>query len=99
MTLVYVVLDSQSHIYGVRSTPESAETLRSQAEETLEYSGSRLKPRIDIQELKNENIPTFNDLEVAFEDGRKYEAGELELNTEGRNTAFEVWFENKYPKK
>lgn len=53
MALVYVVLDSESHIYGVRATPESAETLRSQAQETLEYSGSRLQVRIDIQELKD----------------------------------------------
>lgn len=29
-----------------------------------------------------------------FEAGRLYEAGELELNTEGRNTAFEVWHES-----
>ena len=53
MKLVYVVLDSESHIFGVRLTLESAETLRKQSQETLEYSGSRLKARIDIQELKD----------------------------------------------
>lgn len=40
-------------------------------------------------------IQIETDLRKAFEDGRKYEAGELELNTAGRETAFEVWFENQ----
>lgn len=31
-------------------------------------------------------------IEKAFEAGRLYEAGELELNTKGKKTAFEVWF-------
>jgi hypothetical protein len=38
-------------------------------------------------------------LEQAFTDGRLYEADELELDTEGRETAFEVWYEQKFPKK
>jgi len=33
------------------------------------------------------------ELEMAFNAGRKYESGELELDTEGKETAFDVWFE------
>lgn len=38
----------------------------------------------------------FNEIaKKAFSDGRLYEAGELKLNTKGRETAFEVWAENQ----
>ena len=38
-------------------------------------------------------------LEQAFNDGRLYEADELELDTKGRETAFEVWYEQKFTQK
>ena len=100
---VYVVSNSENHIYGVRFDKVQAETLMKKEQENLEYRGSRLLVRITIcmapatEEQKNKIFPPLNDLEFAFEQGRKYEAGELELNTEGRNTAFEVWYENNYP--
>tara|TARA_R110000796_G_scaffold88978_1_gene192348 strand:+ start:3290 stop:3496 length:207 start_codon:yes stop_codon:yes gene_type:complete len=37
---------------------------------------------------------TIEDMKKAFEDGNKYGNDELELNTEGFNTAFEAWIEN-----
>lgn len=40
---------------------------------------------------------TEKDLEKAFKEGRLYEAGELELDTNGRETAFEVWLEQAFP--
>lgn len=40
---------------------------------------------------------TKKDLEKAFTEGRLYEAGELELDTAGRETAFEVWLEVTFP--
>lgn len=39
-------------------------------------------------------MKSTEDLKKAFEDGRLYEAGELELDTNIRQTAFEVWLEN-----
>ena len=36
---------------------------------------------------------SYDELKKAFEDGVLYGKDELELNTDGRNTAFEVWFE------
>jgi hypothetical protein len=50
--------------------------------------------------LKNRKYKeiTIIDLEKAFKAGRLYEAGELELNTDGRETAFEVWFEDVFNK-
>lgn len=47
-------------------------------------------------EYQDENTYTGEDVKVAFEDGKKYGDGELELDTKGRNTAFEVWHENKF---
>jgi hypothetical protein len=38
------------------------------------------------------------DLKKAFEDGKLYGDDELELNTAGRETAFEVWFEDVFEK-
>ena len=38
------------------------------------------------------------DLKKAFEDGKLYGDDELELDTEGRDTAFEVWFEDVFEK-
>jgi hypothetical protein len=40
---------------------------------------------------------TLADLKKAFEDGKKYGDGELELDTAGRETAFEVWLETFKP--
>ena len=37
---------------------------------------------------------TIEDIQKAFEAGNKYGNHELELNTEGFNTAFEAWIEN-----
>lgn len=39
------------------------------------------------------NLYTDSDMEKAFDDGRLYEANELELDTQGRETAFSVWIE------
>jgi hypothetical protein len=44
------------------------------------------------------NEITLEDLKKAFEDGIKYDAGELELNTAGRQTSFEVWYEDVFLK-
>lgn len=47
-------------------------------------------------DYQDENTYTGEDVKMAFEDGKKYGDGELELDTAGRNTAFEVWHENKF---
>lgn len=39
---------------------------------------------------------SIENMEKAFKDGRLYEAGELELNTAGRETAFECWLEQVF---
>lgn len=53
-----------------------------------------------LDELNNdyqdENTYTGEDVKVAFEDGKKYGDNELELDTAGRNSAFEVWHEDKF---
>ncbi len=44
-------------------------------------------------------IPLKNPhLEKAFRDGRLYEAGELELDTTGKETTFECWIEQIFKK-
>lgn len=42
----------------------------------------------------SEKTYTVEDLKQAFEDGKRYGDNELELDTAGRLTAFEVWIEN-----
>jgi hypothetical protein len=44
------------------------------------------------------NVFTLNDVKKAFEDGRKYEAGELELDTNGMETAFNSWVKYYFKK-
>jgi hypothetical protein len=39
------------------------------------------------------SVYSFEDLRKAFEDGRQYANDELVLDTKGRDTAFECWFE------
>lgn len=47
------------------------------------------------QGLEHGDIEAINNktTQKAFEDGRLYEAGELELDTQGKNSAFEAWLE------
>jgi hypothetical protein len=55
---------------------------------------------IIIRTLVKNKRYTLNTLKRAFNEGRLYEAGELELNTAGREgTVFDVWFEDKLNKK
>jgi len=42
---------------------------------------------------------TLSEIRMAFENGRSYEAGELELDTAGKPTAFGVWFDDIFNKK
>ena len=48
----------------------------------------------DNTSVQPEVMFTEADLEKAFYDGKRYGDHELELDTEGRETAFEVWLEN-----
>lgn len=51
---------------------------------------------VEDAEALVENVYTKEDLERAFKDGRLYEAGELELNTAGEQTAFDPWFRDVF---
>ena len=101
----YVILNNESHVYGVRLNEVDAEKLRSEEQEKLEYQGSNLRVRVctcltpTSEDEVNKIITPKNILEFVFNQGRQYEAGELELDTEGRTTAFEVWYENYSSKK
>jgi hypothetical protein len=55
-----------------------------------------ISDRVDLNFniTKEDGLVSHEDgLRKAFNDGKLYEAGELQLNTEGRNTAYEVWRE------
>lgn len=48
-----------------------------------------------------DNVPTIftiDDMKKAFEDGCLYDAGELELDTNGMQTSFNAWIKYKYKK-
>ena len=55
------------------------------------------KQRLDfLIKITNKTKKKYSEenMRKAFEDGIKYDAGELELDTNGRDSAFEVWLEN-----
>lgn len=63
------------------------------------FGDSSIHSEVEKEVFDSSSSFTFDALKKAFEDGTLYGRDELELDTAGRDTAFEVWFENNYKQK